>query len=180
MTSESAQVAQTSPHHWQYVAEGGSTVVFSYSGPRNLHFDGTVLRLRKSPIASELSDAYDQTIHDADDPTVDFQQQVIQRIVPAEFLPHLEHVHVDRQWLETMVAVHDHVRPLTRREKDKVDLTRTKAVLATDLIGNHGWAVEIKVGYPFYHLLCCLTRIFCSQNGDSYPNRRIYTKTRDL
>ena len=80
-----------------------------------------------------------------DDPTVDFQEHVISRLVPAEFLPHLEHVQVERVWLEKMTAVHDEKRPAKRRAKDMIDLKRTRAVLATDLIGSKGWAVEIKV-----------------------------------
>jgi inositol-pentakisphosphate 2-kinase len=133
-------LSQTKPDQWKYIAEGGSTIVFSYSGPRNLNFDGTVIRLRKAPVA-----AVQQAVEDSNDPTVDFQESVIQRIVPAEFLPHLEHINVDRAWLETIAAEHESERPLKRRQSDQIDLTRTKAVLATDLIGNHGWAIEIKV-----------------------------------
>lgn len=135
-------LAETPPEHWTYIAEGGSTIVFSYSGPRNLHFDGTVIRLRKCPVSQQEGA---QVVEEADDPTVDFQENVIQRVVPGEFLPHLEHVDVEREWLERMVAAHESVRPLKRRQKDQIDLTRTKAVLATDLIGNNGWAIEIKV-----------------------------------
>lgn len=135
-------LAETPPEHWTYIAEGGSTIVFSYSGPRNLHFDGTVIRLRKCPVSQQEGA---QVVEEADDPTVDFQKNVIQRVVPGEFLPHLEHVDVEREWLERMVAAHESVRPLKRRQKDQIDLTRTKAVLATDLIGNNGWAIEIKV-----------------------------------
>ena len=145
----SSPISQTDPRDWTYIAEGGSTIVFSYDGPRNLHFDGTVVRLRKSPLGPP-SDSTSPTLnenagHDAEDPTVDFQEHVISRLVPPEFLPHLEHVQVERAWLEKMVSVHDEKRPAKRREKDRIDLKRTKAVLATDLIGSKGWAVEIKV-----------------------------------
>lgn len=142
----SAPVSKTDPRDWTYIAEGGSTIVFSYDGPRNLHFDGTVIRLRKSPLSdSTLPTSDENTGQDVEDPTVDFQEHVISRLVPPEFLPHLEHVEVERAWLEKMVSVHDEKRPAKRREKDAIDLKRTKAVLATDLIGSKGWAVEIKV-----------------------------------
>ena len=29
--------------------------------------------------------------------------------------------------------------------RDRIDVSKTKAVLATDLVGGKGWAVEIKV-----------------------------------
>jgi inositol-pentakisphosphate 2-kinase len=108
----SAPISETDPRDWTYIAEGGSTIVFSYDGPRNLHFDGTVIRLRKSllhpPSDSILPTSNEKAGQDADDPTVDFQEYVISRLVPAEFLPHLEHVQVERAWLEKMVS--------TRRE----------------------------------------------------------------
>jgi len=145
----SIPISETDPRHWTYIAEGGSTIVFSYDGPRNLHFDGTVIRLRKSLIQPRSNStppiSNEQPSRDADDPTVDFQDHVISRLVSPEFLPHLEHVRVERAWLEKMVSVHDEKRPAKRRAKDRIDLERTKAVLATDLIGSKGWAVEIKV-----------------------------------
>lgn len=141
----STPISKTDPRDWTYIAEGGSTIVFSYDGPRNLHFDGTVIRLRKSLISP--SDLIPPTSDepDADDPTVDFQEYVTSRLVPAEFLPHLEHVQVERTWLEKIVSTHHEKRPAKRREKDRIDVERTRAVLATDLIGSKGWAVEIKV-----------------------------------
>jgi inositol-pentakisphosphate 2-kinase len=149
----SAPISQTDPRDWTYIAEGGSTIVFSYDGPRNLHFDGTVVRLRKSLLIDRhssstppvLNEQSGQDVQDADDPTVDFQEHVISRLVPAGFLPHLEHVQVERAWLEKMISVHDKERPTKRRTNDRIDIKRTKAVLATDLIGSKGWAVEIKV-----------------------------------
>ena len=153
----STPISDTDPRDWTYIAEGGSTIVFSYNGPRNPHFDGTVVRLRKSPVLSSsdssppVSD--EKTSQDADDPTVDFQKHVISRLIPPEFLPHLEHVQVERGWLVRMASFHDDRRPAKRRTKDRIDLERTRAVLATDLIGSKGWAVEIKVipGFNPFH-----------------------------
>jgi len=111
-----------------------------------------VLRLRKSPHRSDsdleaLNEKEESHIEDTDDPTVDFQEHVISRLVPAEFLPHLEHIEVEPAWLEKMVAIHDKKRPEKRRVKDGIDLRRTRAVLATNLIGSEGWAIEIKVNF---------------------------------
>ena len=150
LSDTNTPASKTDPRNWTYIAEGGSTIVFSYDGPRNLHFDGTVIRLRKSPYRSSSSDSIpsipeEPATQDADDPTVDFQEYVISRLIPTEFLPHLEHVQVERAWLEKMASMHDEKRPAKRRVKDGIDLDRTRAVLATDLIGNKGWAVEIKV-----------------------------------
>lgn len=147
-------VFDTDPRHWTYIAEGGSTIVFSYDGPRNHHVDGTVIRLRKyllprSDSAPSTSDG--KTSQDTDDPTVDFQEHVVSRLIPPEFLPHLEHVQVERGWLERMVSIHDEQRPAKRRAKDGIDVERTRAVLATDLIGSKGWAVEIKVHLRFFN-----------------------------
>ena len=147
-SNSSTPISETDPRDWTYIAEGGSTIVFSFGGPRNLHFDGTVIRLRKSPLHSSdlpAPTSDEKTSQDADDPTVDFQEHVISRLIPAEFLPHLEHVQVERNWLERMVSFHNETRPAKRRAKDMIDVERTRAVLATDLIGSKGWAVEIKV-----------------------------------
>lgn len=150
LTRPSDTVSQTDPRNWEYVAEGGSTIVFSYNGPRSSPFDGMVLRLRKSPRRSRAdltasNGKEDANVEDTEDPTVDFQEHVISRLVPAEFLPHLEHVEVEPAWLERMVTTHDGKRPEKRRVKDCIDLRRTRAVLATNLIGSKGLAIEIKV-----------------------------------
>lgn len=175
----SAPISETDPHDWTYIAEGGSTIVFSYDGPRNLHFDGTVVRLRKSPLSPPVSG--ENTSQDGDDPTVDFQEHVISRLITPEFLPHLEHVQVERGWLERMTRFHDDRRPAKRRTKDRIDLERTRAVLATDLIGSKGWAVEIKVipgsgGLPQAFGLTTIMNY--SQSGDS--NRTLLLSHRPL
>lgn len=147
-SESSVPISKTEPRDWTYIAEGGSTIVFSYNGPRNLHFDGTVIRLRKSPVPPRsdfLPTSDEKMSQDEDDPTVDFQEHVISRLIPLGFLPHLEHVQVERGWLERMASFHDDQRPAKRRTQDRIDLERTRAVLATDLIGSKGWAVEIKV-----------------------------------
>lgn len=146
-------ITQTRPEDWKYVSEGGATIVFSYAGSPNAHFDGTVLRLRKAivPRAGSRSDTVDSSNStviagdEPDDPTIQYQERCMTRVVPREHLPRLESVHLERSWLERLVELQDGVRPQGRRDTDQVDLTRTKGVLATDLVGGNWIAVEIKV-----------------------------------
>ncbi|KAI0372990.1 inositol-pentakisphosphate 2-kinase [Pilatotrama ljubarskyi] len=181
------RVHETSPSHWKYISEGGSTIVFSYTGPSNPSYNGTALRLRKAPLPanedpdryqkptlareptekgdeepsgkqqegisrSEAEERYEDSKNDSkhpDDPTVVFQRAVISRLVPPEYLPRLESVHVEKQWLEQLAQLVEPLRPLERRAKDRIDTARRKAVLATDLVGGEGWSVEIKPKWGF-------------------------------
>ena len=153
---DTPHVADTSPRDWKYISEGGSTIVFSYSGPPHPQFDGTALRLRKGPVPErehadaeqyqqpQLADAEDGE-EEPDDPTIVFQRTVIERLVPKQFLPRLDAVRVDRAWLQQLSDLTEAQRPKERRAKGRIDTGRRKAVLATDLVGGEGWAVEIKV-----------------------------------
>ena len=144
----SLDASTTEPTHWGYIAEGGSSIVFSYAGPPNNSFTGTVLRLRKVLNESlSLDPAARDATHEPDDPSIVFQHQVIQRLIAAESLPRLESVTVNREWLQQLYDLNQAKRPLERRIKDSIDLSRTKAVLATDLVGGEGLAVEIKVRF---------------------------------
>jgi inositol-pentakisphosphate 2-kinase len=68
------------------------------------------------------------------------------RLFPPEHLPVLRTVHVNRGWLESLALLHNNERPPKRRSVDQIDVSRTKAVLATDLLGGTGaLGVEIKV-----------------------------------
>jgi hypothetical protein len=135
-------VSDTDPHVWKYVSEGGASIVFSYAGPANPQFDGKVLRLRKTTLqdgpAAPDADG-------VDDPVVTFQQRVMERLIPPEHLPRLESVHTDQRWLDALAALRDADRPLERRQHDRIDVRRRKAVLATDLVGGQGLSIEIKV-----------------------------------
>lgn len=141
-------VTDTLPQHWRYVSEGGATIVFTYVGPPHPQFSGMVLRLRKSINSIDAGEDQDKE-NEPDDPSIEFQKKCIKRLLPSEHLPRLESVHINRGWLETLAALHDAERPHNRREKDHIDLGRTKGVLATDLIGDGWLAVEIKVCFPF-------------------------------
>lgn len=150
---EDPHINETSPHDWKYVAEGGSTIVLSYAGPPNIKFDGTVLRLRKGPLFPVPHDAggtldvgKDPEIYfeEPDDPIILFQSEVIERLLPEDSLPQLQAVRVESNWLAELASLVEEQRPIARREKDRTDITRRKAVLATDLVGGKGWAIEIK------------------------------------
>lgn len=140
-------VVHTSPQDWRYVSEGGATMVFSYIGDPLLHpeFVGMVLRLRKISLQSCANEHIHSDEYEPDDVMIEFQHLVIERLIPLEHLPRLLSVRVGRAWLQDMVNQHDENRPLERRKNDCMDLKRTKAVIATDLIGSKGLAVEIKV-----------------------------------
>ncbi|KAL5529538.1 hypothetical protein ACEPAG_5523 [Sanghuangporus baumii] len=161
--NEHTSASSTSPDDWKYVSEGGATIVFSYRGPPHPVFSGTVLRLRKArheltidvpwqpdskPLASE-SVLAEGEVEEPDDPSISFQQKVTSRLIEPEFLPRLETVLVERTWLETLRDSSEKDRPLERRTKDDIDVNRRKSVLATDLVGGDGWAVEIKPKWGF-------------------------------
>ncbi len=153
-----ANVLQTVPQDWKYVSEGGATIVFSYIGHSHPTFDGMVLRLRKTSLADTSTnegrekDLGGTNLEDElDDPSIEYQTKCIQRLIPAEHLPQLQTVQIHRSWLEELSAFHNPSRPEGRRMVDKVDLTRKKAVLATDLVSGHWLAVEIKVSIQACH-----------------------------
>lgn len=136
-------VTQSRPQDWAYVSEGGSTIVFSYTGPFHLNFSGKVLRLRKISL-EEASD--NRTNDEEDDTVVAFQNTVIAALVPSEFLPDLDIVLLDAVWLAALEVLRNNDRPTKRRAKDQIDKARHKGILATDLIGGEDiLAIEIKV-----------------------------------
>ena len=142
-----ADVRHTQPSNWKYVSEGGATIVFSYAGPPHPKFDGTVLRLRKIPSSTVSSPTQSDSESERDDPTIEYQSKCIERLIPPQYLPHLETIVIDRSWLEALVVLHDSVRPgpEERRKKGGINLERKKGVLATDLVSGNWLAVEIKV-----------------------------------
>jgi inositol-pentakisphosphate 2-kinase len=102
------------------------------------------LRLRKTPLLGSGNGNRDEC-EEPDDPSIEFQHSIMSRLIPAEYLPRLETVLVNREWLEALAALHDSNRPLKRRSEDHIDMNKKKAVLATDLVGGAGLAIEIKV-----------------------------------
>ncbi|KAF8559733.1 hypothetical protein OG21DRAFT_1430813 [Imleria badia] len=140
-------VAQSRPQDWAYLAEGGSTVVFSYTGPVHPSFTGKILRLRKTSLNAV---SHDTTIDEEDDPVITFQNTVIAALVPSRFLPDLEVVLLDATWLAALEALRDGDRPAERRANGQIDKARQKGILATDLIGGADiLAIEIKPKWGF-------------------------------
>lgn len=151
-------VTHTLPQEWRYISEGGATIVFSYTG-EHPDFNGTVLRLRKTPFSNEsvrvpvsaeaegisqTSQVNRENYSEPDDPMIDFQHTVIERLIPTEHLPRLMPVRVEYAWLQSLAERCHSERPQDRTQKDHIDVARTKAVIATDLVGGDGLTVEIK------------------------------------
>ena len=135
---------KTSISDWSYVSEGGATIVFSYVGAPHPVFSHSVIRLRKAPLNKrDLINDIDE--EEPDDPSIAFQNEVTALLLPAIHLPRLESVHVTREWLSELSIAAQSKRPELRKAADDIDLSRRKAVIATDLVGGKGWAVEIKV-----------------------------------
>ena len=132
---------------WSYVAEGGASIVFSYVGPFHLLFNGKVLRLRKTSrlLSVQPPHSISGTDEEPDDPSIAFQNTVTSKLVPNTHLPDLQTVKASSQWLRRLADVAEPCRPVERAAKDGIDTSKARAVLATDLVGGQGWAVEIKV-----------------------------------
>lgn len=137
-------VAQTRPQDWNYLSEGGSTIVLSYTGPSHPNFTGKVLRLRKVSLKEAAS--HDRTVDEKDDTVIAFQNTVMAALVPSNFLPDLDVALLDADWLAALEVLRNGDRPAERRARDRIDKTRKKGILATDLIGDRDiLAIEIKV-----------------------------------
>ena len=80
---------------------------------------------------------------------IEFQHNIMERLIPPEHLPRLMPVRVERSWLQTLADLRNSDRPHNRRQKDHIDVARTKAVIATDLVGGDCLAIEIKVSCVF-------------------------------
>ncbi|KAF9246363.1 inositol-pentakisphosphate 2-kinase [Melanogaster broomeanus] len=175
-------VADSRPEDWIYVSEGGASIVFSYAGPTNPNFTGKVLRLRKIPL-SDAAQSREIEEEEPDDPMIAFQYTIMASLVPSKYLPDLDVVLLDANWLETLETLRDADRPTERQNKDRIDKGRRKGILATDLVGGaHTLAVEIKPKWGFMpnptHLsqdtaplktsTCrfCMHTLFKSKDGD--------------
>lgn len=147
-----SSVSQSLVQDWKYLAEGGSTIVFAYIGPAHYTLSNKVLRLRKvkHQNTGTKEDALAPPLVDLDDPAIAFQETVIRRLIPNELLPLLEVVSVDKNWVRPLAEAAEAHRPEARRLVDRIDLDRGTAVLADNLIGGAGLAVEIKVSLLLY------------------------------
>lgn len=147
----SGLVSQTSVKDWKYIAEGGSTIVFSYAGPPHPVLTNKVLRLRKIPINAAASGVPrpEAPLLDINDHAVTFQRTIMHRLIPEQFLHQLQVVRVDKHWVRLLTESTERSRPEARRRVDRIDLDNETAVLADNLIGGSGFAVEIKVSNPW-------------------------------
>lgn len=140
-------VTTTSPSHWHYLSEGGASIVFAYRGPSNPHLDNMVLRLRKAPVNDPHVHTDEELDDEPDDASIVFQERVISKLVPREYLPKMLVAKVGKEWLSALSerVKSSGVRPTSRQEVDDIDVRHRKAVLSNDLVGHDGLAVEIKV-----------------------------------
>jgi inositol-pentakisphosphate 2-kinase len=136
-------LSKTSPAQWKYISEGGATIVFSYNGPLHVILTGKVLRLTKTSRdgprkLSPLSD-------DQPDLSVTLQQKIFSRLLDPSYLPDLQVVALQTDWVETFSLHHEPFRPQERRSMSMIDCSRRTGILAPDLVGGLFCAVEVKV-----------------------------------
>lgn len=159
-------LSQTSPPEWKYIAEGATTVVFSYNGPHHPILTGRVLRLRKVP-----REGHDHSV--SDDNLVAFQQSVISRLLDPSCLPDLQSIPLQADWVQALSNHHESFRPQERRSISVIDCSRQTGILAPDLIGGLSCAVEVKVN-NHYPPEVPVDNFSKSQNGASYLIAAIY------
>lgn len=138
---ESIDLSDTNSSDWRYLAEGGATMVFSYTGPSHPVYSAMVLRARKRIFTSQYGL---MQVHE--DNNFLFHRTVIMRILDSEFLPVLLPAHASRDWLFQLTESAEKWRPEERRAVNGLDPTNCSLTLATDLVGRQGLVVEIKVG----------------------------------
>ena len=169
MAEEPLDVTCTSPEDWNYISEGGATIVLSYQGTYHSDLTGRVLRLPKarrstSSVENPTSNTQDGYSHEADFPSESgqkrdvfsaklFQDEVIAKYLSPRYLPGLRLASTNKDWLRRLSRVVESFRPSERREVDGIACEQqNRAFLATDLVGKDGLAIEIKVSL-FSHFL---------------------------
>ena len=115
-------------------------MVFSYNGPHQPILTGKVLRLRKAPHEG-LRPLQDEN----PDLTATFQQNVISRLLDPSYLPDLQTIPLQTEWVDALSIYHESFRPRERRCISAIDRSRRTGLLAPDLIGGLSCAVEVKV-----------------------------------
>ncbi|KAF8205677.1 inositol-pentakisphosphate 2-kinase [Mycena galopus ATCC 62051] len=138
----------TLPTDWSYISEGGANIVFVYQGPWSPFFDGTALRIRKRSLTRDRQEngSIGEIL------SVEYKKKCLERLIPLVHLPRLELVTVGEDaeaWLGALGAECDRHRAQERREKDHIDVMQREALLATNLVGGQGIAVEIKPKWAF-------------------------------
>jgi inositol-pentakisphosphate 2-kinase len=161
-------LSQTPPSEWKYISEGAATVVFSYNGPHHPILSGRVLRLRKAP-----REGHDPRHSASDDNLVAFQRSVVSRLLDPSYLPDLQIIPLQADWVEALSINHESFRPQERRSTSVIDCSRQTGVLAPDLIGGLSCAVEVKV-IKHYPPEVPIDNFSKSQNGASSLIATIY------
>ncbi|KAJ7633015.1 inositol-pentakisphosphate 2-kinase [Roridomyces roridus] len=136
-------LTDTLPTNWSYVSEGGESIVFSYKGPDNPLYTGTVLRLRKCSLTNRNPPNAEAVV---------FHEEIMARLIDPTFLPKIQHVHVGQGaelWLNALAALCEPQRPLERKRTDRIDSRCQNAALATDLVGCEALTIEIKPKWGF-------------------------------
>lgn len=157
----------TSPEDWTYISEGGATLVLSYRGAYHQGLTGMVLRLRKerlhkpdtfhpsfTDLESHDADHSEQPLGHLTDQSyfverAAFQEEIIAKYISPIFLPRFRIACADESWLRKLSKIVETLRPLGRREVDRISCHQHKAILATDLVGRQGLVIEIKVSITY-------------------------------
>ncbi|TFK54667.1 hypothetical protein OE88DRAFT_1777565 [Heliocybe sulcata] len=161
-------ISDTDPNDWQYLSEGGATLVLSYRGAPDARFDGMVLRLKKIALCSPndhsnedhsersstiISDRRNNKGEDEDEDSsvssIQCHNRIIRRLIPDRYLPRLSLIGTDPAWLSQLADLIQPSRPVLRRKKDAIDISAVQAILATDLTANESWSLEIKPKWGF-------------------------------
>ncbi|KZS90001.1 hypothetical protein SISNIDRAFT_458334 [Sistotremastrum niveocremeum HHB9708] len=138
-------LSDTVPSDWKYLNEGGRHIVFSYVGSPHVDFDNMVLRLRK------INPDEQHTLASADNTefTRQFHDQIISKLVPAQYLPEMHTVQLDPEWLGALARQTEPARPAVRAAKDQINVNAKHGIVCADLVGGKEWAVEIKPKWAF-------------------------------
>jgi len=90
-------------------------------------------------------------LHPDDQPdfSVTFQQRIISRLLDSSYLPDLQVVALQAEWVEAFSIYHESFRPQGRRSISTIDCSRRTGALASDLIGGSYCAVEVKPKWGF-------------------------------
>jgi inositol-pentakisphosphate 2-kinase len=137
--------------------KGSNDSLRSVGSTRSVHGPRRMATSLQFPSGEQDSDSDSGWIDDSDDeglgeeqqpddPTIEFQTRVTTQLVPLHYLPRLESVKIGKRWVAELARISERMRPAARKRVDGIDLKRKKGVVADDLVGWEGWAVEIKVG----------------------------------
>ncbi|KAG8690934.1 Inositol-pentakisphosphate 2-kinase, partial [Ceratobasidium sp. 423] len=140
-------------------AKGSNESIRSVGSTRSVH-ESRRMSISVQPPAGQDSDSDSGWQDDSDDeglgeeeqpddPTIEFQTRVTSQLVPLHYLPRLDSVKVGKKWIAELARISERSRPVARRRVDGIDLKRKKGVVADDLVGWEGWAVEIKPKWGF-------------------------------